>query len=390
MSIGLFKLSHNQRKTLKIIFLVLNIFEILIGSMFVGVSIYVCVYISPMILTEKAEINFVFVVYALFGFNIVTNWLIGIRICCKCFSQAHKKSTRSLLLLWYFAGTNTVIMLIIIANLSKKTNRHIEKSMKNSIQSGMKNYLYDMDIKETIDTIQYNLECCGYDSYKDWHQIEWMDKTIINSGSKQVDELRYDKNKLYLPVIPWSCCKIQYPMQCFHDPIQQTAFTNLWVDAPETVADSINTKGCVEKMKGSIGCIIEGFIMLIVIVAVIHVNIFLVSRILYTSCRNAVLLYDPQGVAPGWIFGRGDCGYSRGKTLTELMGITNEILEQRILQGKRLGTSDKSSKSKVNRHSGEVDSSGFHRIKSIPDSSNRKNELESTTAGVTETEISNK
>jgi hypothetical protein len=45
----------------------------------------------------------------------------------------------------------------------------------------------------------------------------------------------------------------------------------------------------------------------------------LVVRILYTSCRNAAILNDPEGVAPGWIFGRGDCGYKRGKTLGDIM-----------------------------------------------------------------------
>lgn len=42
-------------------------------------------------------------------------------------------------------------------------------------------------------------------------------------------------------------------------------------------------------------------------------------RILYTSSRNAVLLGDPEGLAPGWIFGRGDCGYKGGKSLPEIM-----------------------------------------------------------------------
>lgn len=46
---------------------------------------------------------------------------------------------------------------------------------------------------------------------------------------------------------------------------------------------------------------------------------FLVTRLLYTSCRNAVILGEPKGPAPGWILGRGDCGYNRGKSLGEIM-----------------------------------------------------------------------
>ncbi|XP_030763899.1 photoreceptor outer segment membrane glycoprotein 2 isoform X2 [Sitophilus oryzae] len=326
------------------------------------------------------------------------NWLIGIKICYKCFNQAHKKSTRSLLLLWYCAGTNTVIMLIIIANMSRKVNKHIVKSMKNSIQSGMKSYLTDLDSKETIDTIQYRLECCGDESYKDWQSIEWMDDTMINTKSKEVEELRFDKNKLYLPVIPWSCCKIQYPMQCFHDPVQQTALANLWADAPDTITDSLNVKGCVEKMKAPLGWIIDLITMVISGITILHVITVLVSRILYTSCRNAVLLYDPEGIAPGWIFGRGDCGYARGKTLTEIMGITNEILEQRILEDRnkdksrtRKGLDSKGSKSYksnvtddgIKSNSSKVGSSTV--VKKRP-----KSELESVIEGATETEVSSK
>lgn len=44
-------------------------------------------------------------------------------------------------------------------------------------------------------------------------------------------------------------------------------------------------------------------------------------KYLYTACRNAVLLMNLGGTAPGWLFGRGDCGWNRGKTLDEIMGV---------------------------------------------------------------------
>uniref|UniRef100_A0AAR5PPU1 Tetraspanin n=2 Tax=Dendroctonus ponderosae TaxID=77166 RepID=A0AAR5PPU1_DENPD len=335
MAIGLFKLSKNQRKSLTGIFFVLNVLEVLLGATITGISIYVCLAISPMIISEKTEINFVFVVYAIFGGNVIINWLIGLKICQKCVNQAHKKSTKSLLLVWYCAGTNAVITLLIIANMSRKANKHIIKSMKNSIQGGMKTYLSDFESKETIDRIQYELECCGFESYKDWYEVEWIDGTIINAKSPLVEELRFDQSKLTMPIVPWSCCKVDFPLQCLHDPLQQVGFTNIWVDEPNTVSDSLNTKGCVEKMKAPIGWVIDGFIMIISAIVFLHIIIILASRILYTSCRNAILLYDPEGTSPGWVFGRGDCGYARGKTLTEIMGITNEILEQRIIEQKR-------------------------------------------------------
>ncbi|XP_066248023.1 photoreceptor outer segment membrane glycoprotein 2-like [Euwallacea similis] len=339
MAIGLCKLNGNQRKSLRSIFCVLNIIEVLIGATITGVSIYVCVAISPTIISEKAEINLIFIVYAIFGINIMINWLIGLKICNKCINQAHKKSTNNLLLLWYCAGTNTVITLIIIANFSTKANKHIAKSMKNSIQGDMKLYFSDPESKETIDRIQYGFECCGYESYKDWYDVEWLNSDIINTKASLVQEIRFGSEKLNLPIVPFSCCKIDYPLQCLHDPLQQVEFTNVWVDKPNTVTDSLNTIGCVEKMKIPLEQFVDGFVMVVSAVTFLHVIIIALSRFLYTSARNAILLFDPEGVAPGWIFGRGDCGYARGKTLTELMGITSKILEKRIVNQKRKGKS---------------------------------------------------
>lgn len=75
-----------------------------------------------------------------------------------------------------------------------------------------------------------------------------------------------------MPIVPWSCCKVNFPLQCLHDPLQQVGFTNIWVDAPNTVSDSLNTKGCVEKMKAPIGWVIDGFVMIISAIVFLHVR----------------------------------------------------------------------------------------------------------------------
>ncbi|XP_050310113.1 photoreceptor outer segment membrane glycoprotein 2 [Anthonomus grandis grandis] len=335
MAVGLIKLSKKQRNIVYKIFYALNVMQMLFSAGILSSSAYVCLAISPKIMSEKAEINFVFVVYGIFSTNALINWLVGIKICQKCLNQANKKSTRSILLLWYCAGTNTVITLIIIAHLSKKANRHIVKSMKNSIQAGMKNYLTDTEAKELIDKIQYEMQCCGYDTYKDWYDVEWLNDKVINVSSSRIEELRYDKRRLMLPVLPWSCCKLDYPLPCLHDPVQQYEYTSVWAETPQTVQDSLNTDGCVTKLRTPLGFVVESLAAVIGAITLLHVIIILISRILYTSCRNAIMLYDVEGVAPGWIFGRGDCGYARGKTLTEIMGLTNEVLAQRAVEEKR-------------------------------------------------------
>lgn len=52
----------------------------------------------------------------------------------------------------------------------------------------MKTYLSNTESKEIIDRIQYELECCGFESYKDWQDMEWLDSNIVNTKATLVEE----------------------------------------------------------------------------------------------------------------------------------------------------------------------------------------------------------
>ncbi|KAJ8975451.1 hypothetical protein NQ317_000700 [Molorchus minor] len=322
MAIGMFKLSYRQRQQLSTIFITLNIVQVLLGFGMTSSSIYILVAVAPVLHTEEAEIDFAFTVTGIYGTHVIFHWIIGIKMCRKSLKQAHKKSTSDLLLLWYCAGTNTVIILLIISHFARRNGKHIIKSMKNSITTGITNYLRDASWKETIDRLQYNNECCGISSHENWHEMDWISRYQVDVNSETVKQYKSGEDGLKLPVTPWSCCKIDFPMQCLHDPLQQSQYAHVWVDEPTIVKDSINSKGCLDDLKKPITAVIGLFIFFSSMVLILHIIIFLISRILYTSARNAVLLNDIEGISPGWIFGRGDCGYSRGKTLGEIMGVT--------------------------------------------------------------------
>ncbi|KAJ8961050.1 hypothetical protein NQ314_005979 [Rhamnusium bicolor] len=90
MAIGMFKLSQKQRKCLSFVFITLNIVQIILGAGMTSSSLYIFIAVSPVLLTEKAEVNFVFAVTGIYGTNVIFHWIIGIRMCRKCFLQAHK------------------------------------------------------------------------------------------------------------------------------------------------------------------------------------------------------------------------------------------------------------------------------------------------------------
>ncbi|EFA09824.2 hypothetical protein TcasGA2_TC011971 [Tribolium castaneum] len=286
--------------------------QVLAGVVMLSLSIYIYVSVAPVLYSERAEISYVFFVIGLCGFNNICCYLFAIKIQRKCLKQSFKKSTRSLVFAWTCVTFYITIYLCILAKLTAKVYKHIIRAMGHSFYIGMSKYLKQEEWKVTIDRIQYDMQCCGAQGYREWHQIPWLGRYQVNVKSDSVKQFHENGSWLF-PVTPWSCCRLSFPMQCLHDPLQQVGANH-----QSLVADALNTEGCITKLKIPIRMAITTFIILVVLNCLVQLVLFLVVRVLYTSCRNAEIL-ETDGVAPGWIFGRGDCGYNRGKTLLDYM-----------------------------------------------------------------------
>lgn len=186
MAIGVFKLTKSNRQCISLLITIFNVIQVILGSTITGTSIYVYASMSPGLFIDGGEMRFVVVVTGIYGTHIMFHWLIGLKINDKCYHQPHKKSTRSLLFLWSCAGTNTVLNLIIIASISKKVNKHMTKSFRNSLTLGMEHYLTDTKWKVIIDKIQLAEQCCGVNSYEDWYKISWLTKYQVNAKAALV------------------------------------------------------------------------------------------------------------------------------------------------------------------------------------------------------------
>lgn len=266
MSFGVFKLSLKQRRTLGFLFNGLNFLQILLGLSITSTSAYMVLYFAPILYSERSEINFVFVVTGIYGTHVLLHYVMGIKICEKCLNQPQKKSTSGLLLLWTCAGGNILLNLMILCSILRKVSKYIIRSMKHSLQHGMRNYLKDTVWKETIDKLQYQLECCGISGYQDWYDLEWLTKYHYNANSDVIKKLKSESETNSLEVLPWSCCKVDFPMQCLHDPIQQTQSVHIWSDEPTIVTSSINTEGCLQYLKAPIEKAIISFIITTVLI----------------------------------------------------------------------------------------------------------------------------
>lgn len=62
------------------------------------------------------------------------------------------------------------------------------RSLRHSLEKGMRRYLIDDEWKTTFDRIQYNFECCGIDGTNDWHKTAWLTTYQVNENADLVKE----------------------------------------------------------------------------------------------------------------------------------------------------------------------------------------------------------
>lgn len=84
--------------------------------------------------------------------------------------------------------------------------------------------------------------------------------------------LRSSKDLLHLPVLPWSCCRLDYPMQCFHDPLQQLQSVHLWSEQPDVPVESIHAIGCLETLRAPIQRALKGYVVIAILTFIMHVS----------------------------------------------------------------------------------------------------------------------
>jgi hypothetical protein len=48
-----------------------------------------------------------------------------------------------------------------------------------SFGTSMKKYKTDVNVKEVIDQLQYNYQCCGAGNYSDWFETPWTSHDYI-------------------------------------------------------------------------------------------------------------------------------------------------------------------------------------------------------------------
>lgn len=62
----------------------------------------------------------------------------------------------------------------------------LEEKVDRNCDTGMKKYITDMSWKRRIDNMQIGLQCCGIDSFEDWHKTYWVQREFLVLDSPDI------------------------------------------------------------------------------------------------------------------------------------------------------------------------------------------------------------
>ncbi|XP_034179947.2 peripherin-2 isoform X2 [Osmia lignaria lignaria] len=216
------------------------------------------------------------------------------------------------LFLWTMLGLFVAFVGCFMASICVTTADQLTQQVRQILVEGMKRYFTDVTWKRRIDNMQVEMRCCGIDSSDDWHSTYWLQRDLLILDSPDI--LRYAKldGRVTPPVVPWSCCRIDVKGPCYHDPLQ--------LPNPEqnSTYDSLNAPGCLVAMKTLLNGALYSVLPLLSCLFVLQIIVTVLSRLDFTSARNAVALGNRRADSPGWLYGRLDFGNADGPNLLQI------------------------------------------------------------------------
>ncbi|CAK9795264.1 Photoreceptor outer segment membrane glycoprotein 2 [Anthophora plagiata] len=307
------RFTRNQRKRLhRYVMLAVSV------SLFIGIVLFLMGLFVSLTITTKLKLEernlfeLVFKTLTLYGVYVFVHNLFGLKLCHNYFRYAEGASMNLRLFVWSLVGSFVVFLGCFMVSICFSTADRLAVQLRQNLVEGMKRYFTDLEWKKRIDKMQVQMQCCGIDSFDDWHTTYWLQREFLVLDSPDI--LRYAKldGRVTPPVVPWSCCRIDVKGPCYHDPLQ--------LPNPEqnSTYESLNARGCLIAMKTVLNGTLYSAAFLIAFLFVLQISVCVASRFDFTAARNAVALGDRRASAPGWLYGRLDFGLASGPNLCQI------------------------------------------------------------------------
>ncbi|XP_063364829.1 RDS/peripherin-like protein xRDS35 [Cydia amplana] len=226
----------------------------------------------------------------------------GLRLVSWLLKFPHWSRSTKLCRVWLISGTLIALNGLLVYSALNGTLQALTKELSTSLRGGIAQYLTEPTWKRLLDTIQVELSCCGADTPNDWHEIPWININFFNEQSDTIMMLAGADGKVVLPVSPYSCCTPRVLAACYHDPLQQSEWREVWEEGSPLLSASLHTRGCVEAVRTPLTKALLILHILNVLIVLFQVLIVILTRLLATSAEDAVLHGDCDGVGQGYIF----------------------------------------------------------------------------------------
>ena len=151
----------------------------------------------------------------------------------------------------------------------------IDDDSKSGVGQKLVDYSTRRSQKETIDRFQLDFQCCGVETYTEWHSVNW------------TSDVRHKQS------VPFSCCRTDVLKPC----------QNYDVNA-EGAIESINPLGCTKRFTYHIRLFFICLLMLWLVSLFINLLIIPLHRFIQSSVENSIdKKILPRSHCWAWLYG---------------------------------------------------------------------------------------
>ncbi|XP_073948939.1 RDS/peripherin-like protein xRDS35 isoform X2 [Choristoneura fumiferana] len=306
MARGVFAFSKDGRHRLAGVLRALLIAQLVV-SLFLLIFCYNASHKVMMLLTDIHKVTVILLhgLVILQVYAMKLHYTSGLRLVTWFLKCPHWARAAWICRVWMISGSLIALNGMVVYSACNGTLKALNKELSSSLRVGISQYLTEPTWKRLLDTMQVDLGCCGAEAPTDWHQIPWINMDFLNENSTLVMTLAGSDGKVLPPVCPYSCCTPRVLAACYHDPLQQSEWREVWSEGSPLLSASLHTAGCVEAVRAPLTRALLALQLLNGLILLFQILIVVLTKLLQSSAQDAVLNGDYEGIGQGYIFRKG-------------------------------------------------------------------------------------
>lgn len=178
-------LTEACRQKLISFLIILLILGLLCGTALIGVGLYIRSHIRAKVnLIENYDFEQLpITLMVVGGLTILINPIVG-KIAHEASFSWKRENLRNGLLAMVIILSIVDIGLLIAGSMTFIHRQSLRKSFHSGLESAMKRYKDDIEIKAEIDSLQLELGCCGNEDFEDWFRIQWVNDDYFDQSNR--------------------------------------------------------------------------------------------------------------------------------------------------------------------------------------------------------------